>query len=82
MQATIKSRKAYSSDTRWGPPFLNPGPSPVSLHVIKAYYIGISWSVTWRKAVWVRIITHTLSRLVCSIAAAIPCEDRDQVITS
>lgn len=76
MQATIKSRNAYSSDTRRGPPFLTPGPSPVSLHVIKAYYNVVLSSITLRKAAWVRIISHTLSRLVCSIAAAIPCEDR------
>lgn len=51
-------------------------PSPVSVHVIKASYIGVLASITLKKVVRAKIITRTLSQLVCSVAAAIPCEDR------
>lgn len=75
MQATIKFRKPDLSDTgsKWVPA---PLPSPISVHVIKASDIGALASVTLRKVVWAKIITHTLSRLVCLVAAAISCEDR------
>lgn len=68
MQATIRSGKAYSSDTRSGnsPPLAlsslgTEGLSPVNVHVIKAYYIGTLTRIILRKGVRAKIITHTLS---------------------
>jgi len=78
MQATIKFRKPDSSGTgsRGGPSFNPQGPSPVSMHVIKQTYIGISMRITVELVVRPRARNGTFGRLVRSNAAAVPCEDR------
>lgn len=66
-----KARFERATRARSGLRLPLPLPSPVSVHVIKASYIGVLASIILRKVLRVQIITHTISQLVCSIAAAI-----------